>query len=185
MKNLKLASLLAVSLFSIFLVGCNNETKNNNQTNNGDFIIEDITPDEAVINYNDKLVDLALLCIKEIDTSGNISESINSIIENCKTSINEINNLWDWEWDSSLKDGAITVIEKYIEYYTKFSELIPFLEKEDDLSEEEKATYDSILSGIETIDAELDEANSNLTLIQEQFAENHNFPLENIDEEAE
>jgi hypothetical protein len=93
MKNLKLASLLAVSLFSIFLVGCNNETKNNNQTNNGDFIIEDITPDEAVINYNDKLVDLALLCIKEIDTSGNISESINSIIENCKTSINEINNL--------------------------------------------------------------------------------------------
>jgi hypothetical protein len=50
--------------------------------------------------------------------------------------------------------------------------LLPYLEKED-LTEEEKETYESLFSEVEALDAELSEANENLIRTQEEFAKNH------------
>lgn len=183
MKNFKLLTLLWVAFIAGTLAGCWNKD------NEGDFIIEDITSEnEAVINYNDNLVDLASKCLASEDTiwttyndanstTDDIISAINNTISECSNTSDEINKLWDWEGDNSLRSWILDIIEKEINYYTKFSELLPYLEKED-LSDEEKADYDVIYAEVETLDKELSDANDNLLVVQEQFAKNHWFELE-------
>jgi hypothetical protein len=63
-------------------------------------------------------------------------------------------------------------MEKDIEYYSKFKELLPFLDLEE-LDEEQAAAYDAIIDEIELIDNELTQANSDLIAVQEEFARNN------------
>ena len=189
MKNFKLLTLLWVAFIAGTLAGCWNKD------NEGDFIIEDITSEnEAVINYNDNLVDLASKCLASEDTiwttyndANSTTDDIISAIENtiseCSNTSDEINKLWDWEGDNSLKSWILDIIEIEINYYTKFSELLPYLEKED-LTDEERADYDVIYAEVETLDKELSDANDNLLVVQEQFAKNHWFELEEPAEET-
>lgn len=164
-------------------------------SNNWDFIIEDVSSQtEAVIDYNDNLVDAASTCIaseniirntydNENSSIDDIKNAINNTIKECTTAKKNINSLWDWEWDSSLKEWIINIIEKYITYYTKFSEILPYLEQEE-ITEEQNEKYESILAEIEALDNELNEANNTLIVIQEQFAKNHWFELESDEEDT-
>lgn len=192
MKKIRLLALLWVILIAGSLAGCGGDKESNNTW---DFIIEDITwENDAVINYNDTLVDLASECIisedniwntydNENSTAEDVIKAIDNTISQCSNAWNKIDDLWDWEWDSSLKDWVLDIIEKEINYYSKFKELLPYLEKEE-LTEEEKAEYDAIYSEIETLDKELSEANENLMSIQEKFASDYGFELEVVEEET-
>lgn len=192
MKKIRLLALLWVILIAGSLAGCGGDKESNNTW---DFIIEDITwENDAVINYNDTLVDLASECIisedniwntydNENSTAEDVIKAIDNTISQCSNAWNKIDDLWDWEWDSSLKDWVLDIIEKEINYYSKFKELLPYLEKEE-LTEEEKAEYDAIYSEIETLDKELSEANENLMTIQEKFASDYGFELEVVEEET-
>ena len=165
------------------LVGCWNKDKE------WDFIIEDITwQNDAVIEYNDTLVDLTSQCISAEDkiwstydsngaSSTDMTNVINNLVNECSKAWEEINKLWSREWDDSLRTWVLTVIEKEISYYVKFNELLPYLQKEN-LTEEENASYASIYAELETINSELDDANKNLSIIQKTFSENHWFELE-------
>ena len=190
MKKIRLLALLWVILIAGSLAGCGGDKESNNTW---DFIIEDITwENDAVINYNDTLVDLASECIisedniwntydNENSTAEDVIKAIDNTISQCSNAWNKIDDLWDWEWDSSLKDWVLDIIEKEINYYSKFKELLPYLEKEE-LTEEEKAEDNAIYSEIETLDKELSEANENLMTIQEKFASDYGFELEVVDE---
>ncbi len=169
----------------------------NNQTDTEwDIIIEDASWNrEAVINYNDTLVDLASKCItlenniwdaydSESSSVEDIQSSIKNTIDECASVWESIKELGDREGDSSLKDWVITIIEKEIAYYSKFSELLPYLQKED-LTEDEKWIYDTIFNEVETLDRELSEASQNLTLIQEDFSKKHGYKLEDEPEVIE
>lgn len=192
MKKIRLLALLWVILIAGSLAGCGGDKESDNTW---DFIIEDITwENDAVINYNDTLVDLASECIisedniwntydNENSTAEDVIKAIDNTISQCSNAWNKIDDLWDWEWDSSLKDWVLDIIEKEINYYSKFKELLPYLEKEE-LTEEEKAEYDAIYSEIETLDKELSEANENLMTIQEKFASDYGFELEVVEEET-
>ena len=186
MKKIRLLALLWVILVAGTLVGCWSDKQSDN--NSWDVFIEDITwQTDEVINYNDKLVELASQCIiSETDiwnayddnsSTEDIQEAINSTITKCSNIRDEINKLWDREWDSSLKDWVLDVIQKEIAYYTKFSEIIPYV-GQDEISEEENSKYESLLDEIEILDKELNESNDNLMIIQEEFAKNHGFQLE-------
>ena len=197
MKKIRLLSLLWIILFASTLAGCwGNKEVNSNDTWNDEWnlVIEDTTSEaDAVINYNDTLVDLASQCIisenniwSSYDNESPIEDvqaAINNTINECNTSKENVNKLWDWEWDSSLREWVIAIIDKEIEYYSKFSEILPYLEKEE-LTEDEKWIYDTIFAEIQTLDGELSQANDNLINVQEQFALNHWFELE-TDEIAE
>jgi len=187
MKKIKLLSLFGLALVSLALVGCNKDKS-------GDIIIEDIDTD-SVISYNDNLVDFASACIESEDavwatyqdetaSIQDIEAAINNTISECNTAKDRVNALWARDGDNSLKDSVVTIIEKDIEYYSKFKEILPFLEM-DELSEEQAAAYDAIISEIEVIDAELTEANNNLINIQEAFAENNWFDLQPVEEVEE
>lgn len=186
MKNYKILSLLWIALVTWTLAGCGNKW---------DLIIEEVTPTNTdVIQYNDNLVEIAWKCFEseeniwityenEETTADDIQDAINSTISTCRETINNVNALWDWEWDSTLKDGIVAIIEKDIEYYSKFSELLPFVDSTEELTEEQAATYDEIVAQINNIDDELSEANANLMITQETFAKNHNYELKPEGEE--
>lgn len=186
MKKIRLLTLLWIAFVAGALAGCWSD-------NDGDFIIEDITwENEAVINYNDNLVDVASQCLLSEDgiwnaydnvdsTTEDIINAINNTVSECSKASDEISKLWDREGDSSLKDGILSIIDKEIAYYSKFSELLPYLEKEE-LTDEEKANYDAIYAEVEALDKELSQANESLLTIQEQFAKNHGFELEEMPE---
>lgn len=187
MKHVKLLTLLWVVLISCTLVGCWKD-----KNNEWDFIIEDITwQNDAVINYNDTLVDLTSKCVEAEDevwssygdnlAIDDTTIAINNLIKECSNAKEEINKLWGREWDNSLKDWVIAVIEKEINYYTKFNELLPYLKK-DSLTEEESTSYNAIYAEVETLNKELDEANENLSGTQKQFSVNHWFELEEVTE---
>lgn len=190
MKKFQLLSILGIVLFAGCLAWCTKNATDNQ--NSWDIIIEDIEiEDNPVIEYNDNLVDLAYSCISSEDNIWNrfddeeastesIQEAIDDTISKCTSVIEDIDNLWDWEWDSSLKDAAIVTIEKDIAYFDKLSELLPYTEKED-LTDEENATYEALFDEIETLDSELLLANENLAAVQEEFAKNHWFELESED----
>ena len=173
MKKIRLLALLWVILIAGSLAGCGGDKESNNTW---DFIIEDITwENDAVINWN--------TYDNENSTAEDVIKAIDNTISQCSNAWNKIDDLWDWEWDSSLKDWVLDIIEKEINYYSKFKELLPYLEKEE-LTEEEKAEYDAIYSEIETLDKELSEANENLMTIQEKFASDYGFELEVYEQAA-
>lgn len=197
MKNLKLLTLFWIILVSTTLVWCNND-KDENVDNSGDFIIEDITwENDKVIDYNDTLVDITTECIisenniwdtyENLDaTTEDVQDAIKNTISECSSTLKEIDKLWDWEWDNSLQNGVKTIIEAYIKYYSKFWELLPYLRtNEESLSDDDKETKNALYEEFQALDKKLDEANDNLTNIQEEFANNHWFKLESIEEEEE
>lgn len=189
MKKIRLLSLLWIVLIAGTLAGCWNNEQQTTSNDSWDFIIEDISwENDAVINYNDELVDMASNCIISEDNIRNTYDDENASIEDIKSAVDStinvcteagknIETLWDWEWDSSLKDWVLNIIEKYIAYYTKFSEILPYVAQEE-VTEEQNEAYQSLLAEIEALDNELSEANNNLIAIQEQFASNHWFELE-------
>lgn len=190
MKNFKLLALLWVALVAWTLAWCwnNNASNTNTDLDNrwGDLIIEDTTSEhEAVIDYNDFLVEVASQCIMSEDNIPtdfenwveNIQVAVNNTIAQCQNSINEINKKWDWEWDSSLKDWIINILELDVAYFTKFNELLPYLVSEE-LTEEDADKYDALVEEINAIDQEMQAANNNMANIQSEFAQNHWFQLE-------
>lgn len=186
MKKFWVLSLLWVILIFWTLAWCWNKQEN---TDTSDVVVEDISwKSEAIINYNDTLVDLASKCINlenniwdtyddESSSIDDIQSAINGTIDNCTSVWESIKELWDWEWDSSLKDWVIAIIEKEIAFYSKFNELLPYLQKEE-LTEDEKWVYDKIFTEVETLDKELSDASQNLTLIQEDFSKKYWYKLE-------
>ena len=183
-------------LWIIFVAGTLAGCQNNSNTNEPepvdepwDIIIEDITwENDAVISYNDSLVDLASQCIVSEDAVWNvydnesawvadIQEAIEKTIDECNTAKENINKLGDWEGDASLKNGVLNIIDKEIAYFWKFSELLPYLEIENPTEEQEEA-YNNVFAEIEALDRELEQANESLISLQETFAKNHWFELE-------
>lgn len=198
MKNFKFWSLLWVIVIFGTLAGCwnKNDVENVNENENWDFVIEDIsTENNAAIDYNDNLVDLASACIMSEesiwDTYSDESASvetvtlaINKTVDECSSAMDAIKELGDFEWDSSLKDWVLNIIGKDIAYYSKFNEILPYIAKEQ-LTEEENTAYEGLLAEIDVLDRELTEANANLITIQEQFAKNHGYELESADANIE
>ena len=195
MKNYKVLSLLWVILLAWTLAGCgNNQTAQPNNSNSWDIIIEEINNSD-VISYNDNLVSIAEQCFTSEEgiwtayqdtgtTVEDIQNAINSTTSTCRDSIKNLNTLWGWEWDNSLKDAIVSILEKDIEYYEKFSELLPYVDNTDELTEEQAAAYETIVAEINSIDAELSAANEELMTIQENFANAHGYELNPSEEQA-
>lgn len=195
---------LWITLIAWTLAGCwsNKEvnTKENIDSANTWASNENITSENNVVKYNDEIINLARKCTESEDlvwtlydayTDDNtsfkvedIQTAINNTIKECNDDFQKVNSIWDWDWDSLLKDWALEFIWKEIEYYQKFSELLPYLTKWP-LSEEEMAIHDSLLAEVQAIDEKLWEANENLGPIQKQFSIKYNFELDNDEENDE
>jgi len=194
MKKFWILSLLLV--VSITITWCLNSKKLNTEnintwTSNTESSIWTIND---IVDYNNMLKDLATRCTttenkiienyNKNDSNADVRQAINDAIKDCENVKNKINKIWSREWDSSLKDWIIAVVEKEIDYFNKFNELLPYLDKEW-LNKEEKIIYDTLLYDAESIDQELNRSIEDLRDIQEEFARNHWFKLETQEENVE
>ena len=200
MKNLKSLALLWAILVIWSLAGCgskNNDVVTNNiqEEENGNIVIEDITSDNnPIVEYNDTIVDLAAQCVSSEDyiwerfddensSIEDIQLAIDNTIRECTDSDAQIRALWSWEWDSTLMDWVLNLIEKEIVYYNKFNELVPYLSLEW-LTEEENNEYETLFDELDYLNLELKEANDRLIQIQKDFADKYWYVLED-DEDYE
>ena len=177
MKKFWLLTLLWIVLITSSLAGCENKNTSPQY--------------DEVIDYNDTIVDLALNCLKTEEnikkaydenlSTEKIESTINSTITKCKSAINNIKKIWNWEWDSSLKDWIIDVLQKNLEYYSKLIETLPYIEKKE-LTEQENEAYKSIISEINNINSEISKANDQLVIIQVEFANKHWYQLDKEEE---
>jgi len=186
MKKIRFLTLLWIILSTWALAGCFNNKETNNTS---DFIIEDITEqNNEFANYNDTLADLLANCINAENEVLNSQDNntlsveekttaINNKLNECQNSIQQINTLWWIEWDNSLQNEVVNVIEKIISYYSKLNELLPYSELANP-TEEEAEKMTSIMDELNTLDNDISESNSILLEIQEEFANKHGYPLE-------
>ena len=179
--------LFCLVLLSWMIVWCSSKDVSDDKW---DFIIEEIDTDQ-IMAYNDSIRDFWLKCFEADESmrdiynwynwwsTDEVKSAIDDTVSECKNSMFQINDLWDIDWDSSLKDWVILLIQKMLERYEKLYETLPFLPLLDEwLVEEDSMAYEEIKSELDSLGSEIRDLNKNLSDIQLSFAEAHWYELE-------
>ena len=155
-----------------------------------DQIEDSIVQEElSVWDYNDKLVNTVAKC-----TDANLDlyekfnaedwasiEDIEAVVQNniniCQNSMQTVLKLWDYDNDSSLKDVVVELLEIEVDYLDKFSRTTNYRD-EDNISDEDKANYDSIITELNNTNDLLNQKFEEVQDVQEVFAEKYWLELE-------
>lgn len=141
-----------------------------------------------VVEYNDSFVSLVKECTDanqalyqnfnaewaNIDT---IAQYLQENISICQNTQSKASQMWDFDKDSSLKDAVVSLLTMEVEYLQKFSETSRYWNI-DNLSDEDKAAYDWIVSDLNQSQVLLNQQFTNLQDVQEAFAAKHGLKLE-------
>ncbi len=141
-----------------------------------------------VVEYNDKLVAIVRECTdanQELfqtfqansSTLDSIAESLQSNIEICNNAKAKASELWNFEKDSSMKDGVINLLSMEVIYLEKFWATKPY-RNIDNITDEDKQAYEGIVSELNEAQNSLNQQFTNLQTIQEAFAAKHGLKLE-------
>ena len=141
-----------------------------------------------VVEYNDSFVSLVKECTdsnqeffnvyqSNNSTIDSISESINKCIEICESAKERASEIWDFEKDSSLKDGVVDLLSAEVEYLTKFGNTRRYWNI-DDLSQEDKDAYNWVVNDLYESESILNSKFISLQNKQEAFAAKHGLRLE-------
>ncbi|MDR0370107.1 MAG: hypothetical protein LBH96_06550 [Candidatus Peribacteria bacterium] len=139
-----------------------------------------------VIDYNDKLVELAETCFtaenlmwdavdQENYTLAN--ELLSSSIETCQKTQTDTAAMEGYNDDTDLRDAVDALLQAEVAYLTKFQEALPYREL-DEMSDEENANYEAIEAELDILDEASVAASNNLVSIQEAFSTKHGYELE-------
>lgn len=139
-----------------------------------------------VIDYNDKLVDLAETCF----TAENLmwdavdqenytlaKDLLSSSITTCQKAQTDTAAMEGYNDDVDLRDAVDVLLQAEVAYLTKFQEALPYREL-DEISDEEEATYEAIEAELDVLDEASVAASNSLVSIQEAFATKHGYELE-------
>lgn len=153
--------------------------------NKSDKTGEKVGKDQILI-YNDSIRSFSEECFEADDTmrktynaynwwsTDDVKKAIDDTVSVCKNTMFQINDLWDIEWDSSLKDGVILLIQKMIERYEKLYEILPFLPLlSEGLGDDDYTAYEDIKEDLDSLGAEMKDLNKSLAGIQQWFAEKY------------
>ena len=141
-----------------------------------------------VVEYNDGFVGLVKECT---DANQTLYQNFNadwstvdSIIQTLQENINVCQNaqakasqMWDYDKDSSLKDAVVSLLTMEVEYLQKFSETSRY-RNIDNLTDEDKESYNWIVSDLNQSQVSLNRQFTNLQDVQEAFAAKHGLKLE-------
>ena len=142
----------------------------------------------SVIEYNDNFVALVKECTdanqtlfktfqSDWATIDSIASSLQSNIDICNEAKKKALALWDYEKDSSLKDGVVNLLTMEVDYLQKFW-LTERYRNIDNLTDEDKADYDWLVSSLNESQNLLNQQFTNLQDIQEGFAAKYGLKLE-------
>lgn len=144
----------------------------------------------TVLWYNDLMVSYIENCNNSRDEifntynnsseSGEVIQAINDSLLICEEQKKSAESLWDWEWDSSLKDSVIKFLELNIEYINKFSSVLKlkYLLAEIIITDEEVEKYNEEYDSLNILEKKVNLESENLWKVQDSFAKKFNLPLE-------
>ena len=141
-----------------------------------------------VVEYNDSFVSFVKECTDanqalyqnfnaewaDIDS---ITQSLQNNISICQESQKKASNMWDYDKDSSLKDAVVNLMDMEVEYLQKFSATSRYRNL-DNITDEDKAAYNWIVSDLNQTQVLLNQWFTNLQDVQEAFAAKHGLKLE-------
>ncbi len=141
-----------------------------------------------IVEYNDSFVDLVKECtdsnqelFKNFSTDAasvdSIVQSIQESVTICQNSQVKASQLWSYEKDSSLKDAVVELLAMEIDYLQKFSSTSRYWNI-DNLTEEDRADYNSTVSDLNETQNALNQQFIKLQEVQEAFAVKHALKLE-------
>lgn len=141
-----------------------------------------------VIEYNDSFVAIVKECTdanqtlfqtfqSDWSTLDSIGESLQSNIEICNNAKAKASELWNYDKDSSLKDAVIDLLSMEVVYLEKFWATQRYWNI-DNITDEDKAAYDWLVSDLNEAQNTLNQQFTNLQTVQEAFAAKHWLNLE-------
>ena len=141
-----------------------------------------------VVEYNDSFVELVKECTDanqalyrnfnaDWSTIDSITQTLQENINTCQEAQIKASEMWDYDKDSSLKDAVVSLLTMEVDYLQKFSKTSRY-RNIDNLTDEDKASYDSIVSELNQSQTLLNQQFINLQDVQEAFAVKHGLKLE-------
>lgn len=141
-----------------------------------------------VVEYNDSFVALVKECTDanqalfqnfnaEWATIDSIEQTLQNNISICQNAQAKASSMWDYDKDSSLKDGVVNLLDTEVEYLKKFSKSSRY-RNIDNITDEDKLAYDEIVGDLYKSESELNSRFISLQEIQEAFAAKHGLKLE-------
>lgn len=140
-----------------------------------------------VVEYNDNFVALVRECTDanqqlyqnfkaEWSTLDSISQYLENNISICENAQAKASQMKDYDDDSSLKDAVINLLAMEVNYLQKFSSTKPY-RNIDNLTEEDKDAYNSIVNDLNESQNALNLQFERLQDVQEAFAAKHGLRL--------
>ena len=141
-----------------------------------------------VVEYNDSFVSIVKECTDSTQdlfdvfqadwsTIDLISESLQNSIDICRSAKSKASKMWDYDKDGSLKDAVVDLLWTEVSYLEKFGTTSRYWNI-DDITEEDKLAYDSIVSELYQSEEVLNSKFVSLQEVQEAFAAKHGLKLE-------
>ena len=162
-------SLIILSLSALLLLsGC---WKSNNVVEYNDWFVA------LVKECTDSTQDLFKVYQAEDSTLDSISESLDRCIKICENAQERSSKMGDFEKDSSLKDAVVDLLSTEVAYLKKFSSTSRYWNI-DNITEEDKVAYDSIVNDLYQSEEILNSKFVSLQSTQEAFAAKHGLKLE-------
>lgn len=112
----------------------------------------------------------------EWSTIESIITSLENSIEICSKAETKASKMWDYEWDSSLKDGTVNLLSTEVNYLQKFKSTSPYWNIEN-ITDDDKAQYDGLVNELYAEQENLNAQFETLIQIQSDFAANHKLKL--------
>ena len=141
-----------------------------------------------VVEYNDSFVALVKECTDSTQdlfkvyqssdsTLDSISDSLDNCIKVCENAQERSSKMGDFEKDSSWKDAVVDLLSTEVAYLKKFSSTSRYWNI-DNITDEDKAAYDSIVNDLYQSEEVLNSKFTALQSTQEAFAAKHGLKLE-------
>lgn len=184
MKKFQLMWMVLVLWFCWFLMGCSSETNNDAAVNEELFVYDPVS------EYNNKLTDIVNVCYswavstqeqynkyREWNSIDKVQKSIEETLLVCNNSINQINSLWSWEWDASLRDAAIILLDKVVNKLTLLQDTLPYLERVEDLTPQEVSEHNSLVDELNSNDLDMQQIVDNMEYVQQDFVQRYGLTM--------
>ena len=141
-----------------------------------------------VVEYNDKFVAIVKECTdanqalyqnynSELTTLDSIEQSVHDNIIICQWAQEKATKIWNYDGDSSLKDGVVNLLAMEVDYLKKFAATKPY-RNIDSLTDENREAYKWIVNDLNESQNVLNKQFTDLQNIQEEFAAKHWLNLE-------
>ena len=138
----------------------------------------------TVVEYNDAFIAAVNKCLEPTQSLWtefeNWSTDLSSLqwdIELCKTASDDASDLWNFDWDASLKDAVVGFLDTYVDYLEKFADTNPYWDVEE-ISIDDEENYKSLIKELSEIEWNLNSQMTVLQETQEAFAAKHWLKLQ-------